>query len=110
MLRLGQLSFGRHGAPDFQHARLFTLRTLRRLLNPDGPVLARAKDSPGPFAQVLGGVSPAHFLHAANQLLIYRCSDFFNYQVSLAARSRPALEYLLQLLRSDTGALLDRPS
>ena len=54
MLLLGQFNYGKAGILDRTHTRLFTFRTIRRLLRDEGFRIVKVTGVPAPFPKVLG--------------------------------------------------------
>jgi hypothetical protein len=56
MLVLGQFNYGKAGILDRTHTRLFTFRSLRRLLVDAGFRIKEIRGVPAPFPKILGNV------------------------------------------------------
>ena len=95
MLLLGQFNYGKRGILDMSHRRLFTQRTLRRLLDQGGFAVQSISGSPLPFPVVLGNGWLARLLLRLNGLLLHLSRSLFAYQVTAVAKPRPSLDLLL---------------
>lgn len=95
MLALGQFNYGRAGILDRTHTRLFTFRTLRRLLHEEGFRIKKIKGVPAPFPKVLGNGWLGKLAISVNVGLI-RCSrTLFSYQIYVEAESTPDVSFVL---------------
>src|SRR4029077_21103337 len=70
MLALGQFNYGKAGILDRTHTRLFTFRSIRRLLTDTGFRIREIRGIPAPFPKVLGGGRLGKAAIAINRLLI----------------------------------------
>jgi glycosyltransferase involved in cell wall biosynthesis len=94
-LLFGQFNYGPQGILDLTHTRLFTFRSLKRMLVQEGFDLLRVKGIPAPFPKAFGDGKLARALLAVNQLLIAVWPTMFAYQIFVEARFRPPLNHLL---------------
>jgi glycosyltransferase involved in cell wall biosynthesis len=94
-LLLGQFNYGPQGVLDLTHTRLFTFRSLKRMLDQEGYDVLRVKGIPAPFPKALGGGWLGRMLLAINQALIFVWPTMFSYQIFVEARFRPPLKHLL---------------
>jgi glycosyltransferase involved in cell wall biosynthesis len=95
MLALGQFNYGQAGILDRTHTRLFTFRTLRRLLNDEGFRIKSIKGVPAPFPKVLGNGWLGKLAVSVNRGLI-RCSrTLFSYQIYVEAETTPDVSFVL---------------
>jgi glycosyltransferase involved in cell wall biosynthesis len=99
MLLLGQFNYGKAGILDRTHTRLFTFRSLRRLLLDAGFRNLRVRGVPAPFPKVLGDGRVGRAALALNQALIRVLPTWFSYQIFVQAESTPAVEYVLASAR-----------
>jgi SAM-dependent methyltransferase len=104
MLLLGQINYGKEGILDFGHTRLFTLGTLRDLLEQIGYEVLDARGVPAPFPKALGDHRLSRALVRANELAIRVSRRLFAYQVFLHVRPRPTVKHLLRATRSHSEA------
>lgn len=96
MLLFGQFNYGKAGILDRTHTRLFTFRSLRRLLTEAGFKIREIKGVPAPFPKVLGETALGKAAVAANQLLIRLSPTLFSYQIFVVADGTPAVEFVLR--------------
>jgi len=96
MLALGQFNYGKAGILDRTHTRLFTFRTLRRLLTDEGFRIRRIEGIPAPFPKVLGTGWLGKAALAANIALIRVSRTLFSYQVYVEAESTPDVSFVLR--------------
>ncbi len=96
MLALGQFNYGRAGILDRTHTRLFTFRTLGRLLADAGFRIVDIRGVPAPFPKVLGPGVLGRLAIAVNQLLIRVSRSLFSYQIFVVAESTPGVDFILQ--------------
>jgi 2-polyprenyl-3-methyl-5-hydroxy-6-metoxy-1,4-benzoquinol methylase len=95
-LLLGQFNYGRSGILDRTHTRLFTFRTLRHLLRDAGMEITEMRGIPAPVPLAIGDGRLARFLLRCNMWLIRLSRSLFSYQIFVAARTSPDLEFLLE--------------
>lgn len=95
MLLLGQFNYGKMGILDRTHTRLFTFRSLRRLLRETGFRVKSVKGIPAPFPKVLGDGLLGRMALAANIALIGISKTLFSYQIMVVADGTPDLDFLL---------------
>ena len=94
MLSLGQFNYGKAGILDRTHTRLFTFRSLRRLLLDHGFRIKQMRGVPAPFPKVFGGILGRALL-AMNQLLIAISPTLFAYQIFVVAETTPSVDFVL---------------
>lgn len=92
---LGQFNYGRSGILDRTHTRLFTFRTLRKLLQDAGFVIEQVRGIPVPFPAAVGDTAVARFLLRLNVALIRLNRRLFSFQIFVVARTTPDLEFLI---------------
>lgn len=95
-LLLGQFNYGKRGILDITHTRLFTLTTIRRLLEQRGFDVLEVRGVPIPFPLAVKNRTLARVLTDAHCLLIRVWPSLFAFQMFLTAKPRPALAYLLE--------------
>jgi 2-polyprenyl-3-methyl-5-hydroxy-6-metoxy-1,4-benzoquinol methylase len=95
MLLLGQFNYGKAGILDSTHTRLFTFRTLRRLLSDEGFRIKEIKGIPAPFPKVFGPGWLGKTAMLANRGLIALSRSLFSYQIYVEAESTPDVSFVL---------------
>jgi hypothetical protein len=98
-LMLGGFEYGREGILDLTHRRLFTQRSLRRLLTQYGFDARCLEGVPAPFPKAIGDHWFSRALVAANSVLIRFARGLFSYQIFVIADARPTVEELLRRTR-----------
>jgi glycosyltransferase involved in cell wall biosynthesis len=102
MLALGQFNYGKRGILDRTHRRLFTFRSIRRLLDDSGFRIKEVRGVPAPFPLALGDNVLGRSALAANIALIKLSRTLFSYQILIVAETTPDLDYVLtQAQRSE---------
>ena len=96
MLMFGCFNYGKRGILDLTHTRLFTIASLKRLLNQTGFSILETKPLPAPFPLALGENRLSRFLLTVNSFLMRLSASLFGYQVIMRAKARPTVEWLLQ--------------
>ena len=96
-LLMGRFSYGVRGILDLGHRRLFTFKTILRLLDQAGFKIIHHKGLPGPFPLAMGLNPLSKFLVMINSFLIRIFPKLFSYQVILIATPYPTPEALLRL-------------
>ncbi|RAI45706.1 bifunctional glycosyltransferase/class I SAM-dependent methyltransferase [Rhodoplanes roseus] len=95
MLLAGQFNYGLRGILDMSHHRLFTARSLRRLLEQGGFMVTAVHGVPVPFPVVFGDGPAGRLLLALNRVLIRLSRSLFAYQIVAVATPRLSLDQLL---------------
>jgi hypothetical protein len=103
MLALGQFNYGKAGILDRTHTRLFTFRSIRRMLTDAGFRITEMRGVPAPFPKVLGGGILGRAAIAVNQLLIRISRTLFSYQIFVVAEGTPDVNFVLQDSRNRSG-------
>jgi glycosyltransferase involved in cell wall biosynthesis len=96
MLLFGQFNYGKAGILDFTHTRLFTFRSLQRLLVDAGFRIKEVRGVPAPFPKVLGDGSLGKAAIQANLALIRLSKTLFSYQIFVVAESTPDVDFVLR--------------
>jgi glycosyltransferase involved in cell wall biosynthesis len=96
MLAVGQFNYGKAGILDRTHTRLFTFRSLRRLLQDAGFRIKEIRGVPAPFPKVLGRGVAGKAALAVNQFLIRVSKTLFSYQILVIAEGTPDVDFVLQ--------------
>lgn len=95
LLLVGQFNYGKRGILDMTHTRLFTLPTLRRLLEGAGFDVMDMRGVPAPFPEAVGDRRLGNLLLRMNLSLLRLRRPLFAYQSLAIARPRPTLSNLL---------------
>lgn len=109
MLALGQFNYGQAGILDRTHTRLFTFRTLRRLLTDEGFRIKRMEGIPAPLPKVLGNGLLGRAAISTNLMLIAISRTLFSYQIYVEAETTPDVSFVLARAKS-ASQLSDRPA
>jgi glycosyltransferase involved in cell wall biosynthesis len=105
LLLLGQFNYGKAGILDVTHTRLFTFRTIQRLLKDAGFRIKIVRGVPGPFPKVFGDGVLGRSLLKANELAIRISRTLFSYQVFIVAESTPDVDFVLTHTRKSSSAV-----
>jgi glycosyltransferase involved in cell wall biosynthesis len=95
MLLFGQFNYTTTGILDRTHTRLFTFRSLRRLLRDAGFTVQEMRGVPAPFPKAVGSRRLASLLLRVNEALIRVAPRLFSYQILVVATNRPHVDHLL---------------
>jgi glycosyltransferase involved in cell wall biosynthesis len=109
MLLMGQFNYGRRGVLDLTHKRLFTFRSMRRLLEQGGFEVLETRGIPAPFPLALGHGWLASTLLWLNGIAIKPLKSVFSYQMLFVARATPLVEQLLGHAHAATGSRSAQP-
>ena len=96
MLALGQFNYGKSGILDRTHTRLFTFRSLRRLLVDNGFRITETRGVPAPFPKVLGAGWLGRAALAVNEALIRLSKSLFSFQIYVVMQGTPAVDFILE--------------
>jgi glycosyltransferase involved in cell wall biosynthesis len=99
MLLLGQFNYGKSGILDRTHTRLFTFRSIERLLTDTGFRIRVVRGVPAPFPKVLGNGWLGRFAMQTNLALIRVSKTLFSYQIYVVAETTPDVEFVLAAAR-----------
>jgi glycosyltransferase involved in cell wall biosynthesis len=99
MLLLGQFNYGKSGILDRTHTRLFTFRSLERLLVDAGFRVREVRGVPAPFPKVLGNGVLGRFALQTNLALIKLSKTMFSYQIYVRAETTPDVDFVLAAAR-----------
>jgi len=94
-LLLGQFNYGSRGILDLTHRRLFTFRSLRRLLEQEGYRVYCIRGIPPPVVKAMGDNIPGRMLMACCGFLAALWRGMFAYQIYIEACFIPPLDRLL---------------
>ena len=100
MLAFGQFNYGNAGILDRTHTRLFTFRSLKRLLVDSGFRLREVRGVPAPWPKVLGDGALGRLAVRVNELLIRLSRTLFSYQIFVVADCTPNVAFVLEDSRS----------
>ena len=103
MLLFGQFNYGQAGILDRTHTRLFTFRTLRRLLRDAGFQILVMKGIPAPIPKAIGDSRLSRALLRLNQALIRMSPGLFSYQIFVSATVTPDAATVLTSTRASAG-------
>ncbi len=96
MLLIGRFEYGRRGILDLTHKRLFTCRSLKRLLRNAGFEIKEFRGVPAPFPLVFGNGWIGKLLVRVNSMLIFFSKSLFSYQFYVLAEGSPDSNFLLR--------------
>jgi 2-polyprenyl-3-methyl-5-hydroxy-6-metoxy-1,4-benzoquinol methylase len=105
LLLLGQFNYGKAGILDATHTRLFTFRTIQRLLKDAGFRITTVRGVPGPFPKVFGDGILGRGLLKANAIAIKLSRTLFAYQVFIVAESTPDVDFVLTHTRKSSTSV-----
>ena len=104
MLLFGQFNYGQTGILDRTHTRLFTFRTLQRLMRDSGFQIQVVKGIPAPIPKAIGDSVLSRTLLWLNQALIRISPGLFSYQIFVIATVTPDVAYVLASTRASAEA------
>jgi 2-polyprenyl-3-methyl-5-hydroxy-6-metoxy-1,4-benzoquinol methylase len=107
MLLVGQFNYSKTGILDLTHTRLFTFRSLRRLLRDHGFRIKAIRGVPAPFPKALGDGQLGRAALAVNQALIKLSKTLFAYQIYVEAETTPDADFVLDT--SKAASLKSQP-
>jgi glycosyltransferase involved in cell wall biosynthesis/2-polyprenyl-3-methyl-5-hydroxy-6-metoxy-1,4-benzoquinol methylase len=96
MLALGQFNYGSAGILDRTHVRLYTFRSIQRLLRDAGFRIKDVRGVPAPFPKVLGNGLLGRAAIAGNLALIRFSKTLFAYQIYVEAETTPDVAFVLE--------------
>jgi Glycosyltransferases involved in cell wall biogenesis len=96
MLLAGQFNYGKMGILDVTHTRLFTFRSLRRLLRDHGFRIKTIRGVPAPFPRAFGDGLLGRAALTVNQALIGLSKTLFAYQIFIEAETTPEADFVLE--------------
>lgn len=100
MLSAGEFNYGRFGILDLTHTRLFTFRSLKRLLRDNGFRIKAIRGVPAPFPMAFGDGPLARVAVALNESLIKVSKTLFAYQIYVEAESTPDADFVLETAKA----------
>ncbi len=104
MLLFGQFNYGQTGILDRTHTRLFTFRTLRRLMRDSGFQIQVVKGIPAPIPKAIGDSALSRALLWINRALIRISPGLFSYQIFVSATVTPDVACVLASTRASVEA------
>jgi glycosyltransferase involved in cell wall biosynthesis len=96
MLAAGQFNYGKAGILDRTHTRLFTFRSIRRLLTDAGFRIREIRGIPAPFPKVVGAGVLSRICLALNTAAIAISKSLFSYQIFVVAEGTPHVDFILE--------------
>jgi hypothetical protein len=102
-LLFGKFNYGKRGILDQTHRKLFTFRSLKRLLVQCGYRVQRVRGIPAPYPAAIGLNWRSKTLLAINRALIAVLPKLFSYQVFMTAVPLPTAEQLLAEAEAHAG-------
>jgi glycosyltransferase involved in cell wall biosynthesis len=100
MLLAGQFNYGKTGILDLTHTRLFTFRSLRRLLRDHGFRIKSIRGVPAPFPVAFGDGPLARAAVSLNEALIKVSRTLFAYQIFVEAETTPDADFVLETAKA----------
>jgi len=100
MLLAGQFNYGKMGILDVTHTRLFTFRSLRRLLRDHGFRIKVIRGVPAPFPRAFGDGPLSRAALAVNQALMGLSKSLFAYQIYIEAETTPDADFVLEMSKA----------
>jgi 2-polyprenyl-3-methyl-5-hydroxy-6-metoxy-1,4-benzoquinol methylase len=100
MLLVGQFNYGKTGILDLTHTRLFTFRSLNRLLLDHGFRIKAIRGVPAPFPMAFGDGPLARAAVAVNEALIKVSKTLFAYQIYVEAETTPDADFVLETAKA----------
>lgn len=95
-LLIGNFNYGKRGVLDLTHKRLFTFRSIERLLQQSGFSITKIDGIPAPFPEAVGTGKLGLGLVKLNNFLIKLSRGLFSYQIYVEARPVPHIDELLK--------------
>jgi glycosyltransferase involved in cell wall biosynthesis len=108
MLMLGQFNYGKSGILDATHTRLFTFRSIVRLLRDEGFRIKEVRGVPAPFPKAVGDNVVGRGCLKANMLLLRLSKTLFSYQIYIRAETTPDVDCVLANTRTHSADLAAR--
>jgi hypothetical protein len=108
MLLFGQFNYGKRGILDMTHTRLFTFKSLKRILEQSGFEVHSERGVPAPFGLALNGGVIAKLLTQVNSAFIFLSRNLFSYQIYVVATPRPSVNTLLNNAIAHSQYKLDK--
>ena len=96
MMFIGQFNYGRRGILDITHRRLFTVRSLERLLRYSAYSIEERQYIPAPYPLAIGLNFLSMTLLKINEILTRVLPGLFAYQSLYLICPRPSIDWLLE--------------
>jgi hypothetical protein len=96
MLLAGQFNYSKTGILDMTHTRLFTFRSIQRLLRDYGFRIKTIRGVPAPFPKAFGDGRLSRAALAVNQALIKLSRTLFAFQIYIEAETTPDADFVLK--------------
>ena len=96
MLLLGQFNYGKSGILDKTHTRLFTKKSIERLIQGTNFKIIKQKGIPIPFPLIIKNKYLSKILMFINKYLITFFTRLFSFQFIYVIKANPSLDYLLK--------------
>lgn len=109
-LLLGKFNYGKKGILDLTHTRLFTFKTMRKIVKQHGYQIIKVKGVPAPFPKAIGKNWLSMSMLTINQWLIYLSKSMFSYQIYMEVRPTPTVGNLLVHTQSTTDRRIQSES
>ena len=100
MFALGFFNYGKRGILDKTHTRLFTYRSLKKLLHDQRYQVIEIDGIPAPFPLAVGRNPLGFFMLRINKILATVLPGLFSYQIFVRARPLRTVEQLLEDAKS----------
>ncbi len=92
----GSFNYGKRGILDLDHKRLFTFRSIKRLLKYQGYKTTSVQGITVPIPLILGDNGFARFCMGINKFFIMISKGMFSYQIMLTAKINPTLDEIMK--------------
>jgi len=96
MMFLGQFNYGSRGILDITHKRLFTVKSLKRLLSYAAYRIQASHYVPAPFPLAIGLNKVSRVMLSINRLLAIMLPGLFSYQALFVLTAKPGTGWLLR--------------
>ena len=96
MLLLGQFNYGKSGILDKTHTRLFTKKTIEKLIESTNYKIIKERGIPIPFPLIVDNKFISKCLLATNNFLIRILKKLFSFQYIYVIEVNPSLDYLIK--------------
>ncbi len=94
-LLFGRFNYGKRGILDFTHKRLFTFRSLKRILTQQGFIIEQIAGIPVPMEFLFSNRRSCRIALTINRWLMRISRSLFSFQIVTIARPKPTLQHLL---------------
>ena len=106
MLLLGQFNYGKSGILDKTHTRLFTKKTIEKLIESTNYKIIKEEGIPIPFPLIVDNKFISKCLLATNNFLIRILKKLFSFQYIYVIEVNPSLDYLIK--NADIGNKIEK--